>query len=246
MKKQQLLLILILFLSVLNSYSQDFQIASPRLEFDGNKLLISYDMLNAKKSDQFYVWVEIEKKNGEALNANSLTGDIGDIKAGTNKMISWIPSNDSVFLNEVVNVELKAEKYMKSYNKGKMTLLSIVIPGLGQTKMSNGKPYWLTGIAAYGTLAGGLITHSNYLKSYDKYLTEEDPVKRSELFDQSQTQMNLSGALLVTSAAIWVTNLIWVGITPNRYQPLSHAKITLAPSNNPARGTNMLTLKVNF
>ncbi len=246
MKTQHLLLILIIFLSVLNLYSQDFQIAQPRLEFDGNRLLISYDMLNAKKSDQFYVWVEIEKKNGETLNVNSLTGDIGDIKAGTNKQISWIPANDSVFLNEVVNVELMAEKYVKAYNKGKMTLLSIAFPGLGQTKMSSGKPYWLTGIAAYGTLAGGLITHSNYLKTYDKYLTEEDPVKRSELFDQTQKQMNLSGALFVTSGAIWVTNLIWVGMIPNRYQPLRNAKITLVPASYPARGTNMLTLQVNF
>lgn len=246
MKKQTLFMFLLTVFMVFRGFSQGPQITPPKLEFDGKKLLISYDMLNVKSSDQFYVWVEIQKKNGQAINAGSVSGDFGDTKAGTNKLITWIPENDSVFLNEVVEVELKAEKYEKSYNKGKMTLLSIAMPGLGQTKISNGKPYWIMGVAAYGTLAGGLIMRGNYNKTYDQYLTEEDPAKRSELFDKTQQQMNLSGALLVSSAAIWITNLIWVGLTPNEYQPLKHAKITLAPATLPARGTNMLTMTVNF
>jgi hypothetical protein len=246
MKKQLILLLLATILSVLKLSSQDFSIPPPRLEFDGKKMLVSYDVISSKQSDQFYVWLEIQKKNGEALKMNSISGDIGDTKAGRNKLITWVPENDSVFLNEMVDVELKAEKYVRSYNKGSMTMLSILMPGLGQTKISKGKPYWLTGVAAYGTLAGGLITRSNYLKTYDEYQIEEDPVKRSELFDQTQKQMNMSGALFVTSAAIWTANLFWVAMTPNRYQPLKHAKITLAPSSHPARGTNMLTMQVNF
>lgn len=246
MKKQKLFLILTFFFIVFRANSQGFQIAPPRLEFDGKKLLISYDVISSKQADQFFVWVEIQKKNGETLKMNSISGDVGDTRAGKNKLITWVPENDSVFLNEMVEVELKGEKYVKSFNKGSMTLLSVAIPGLGQTKISNGKPYWLTGVAAYGTLAGGLIFRSNYLKTYDEYLIEEDPKKRSELFDQTQKQMNLSSALFVTSAAIWTANLIWVGLTPNRYQPLKHAKITLAPSTLPARGTNMLTMTVDF
>ena len=246
MNRQVTLYVLVIFFTVFRAYSQDFQIPPPRLEFDGKKLLVSYDVISSKQSDQFYVWLEIQKKSGELLAMNSLSGDIGDTKAGRNKLITWVPENDSVFLNEMVDVELKAEKYVRSYNKGSMTMLSILMPGLGQTKISNGKPYWLTGIAAYGTLAGGLITRGNYSKTYDEYLIEEDPAKRSELFDQTQKQMNMSSALFVTSAAIWTANLFWVAMTPNRYQPLKHAKITLAPSADPARGINMLTMQVNF
>jgi len=245
MKKRQILL-LATILSVLKLSAQDYSIPPPRLEFDGKKLLVSYDVISSKQSDQFYVWLEIQKKSGELLAINSISGDIGDTKAGRNKLITWVPENDSVFLNEMVDVELKAEKYVRSYNKGSMTMLSILMPGLGQTKISKGKPYWLTGVAAYGTLAGGLITRSNYLKTYDEYQIEEDPAKRSELFDKTQKQMNMSSALFVTSAAIWTTNLIWVAMTPNRYQPLKHAKITLAPSTDPARGINMFTMQVNF
>ena len=66
------------------------------------------------------------------------------------------------------------------------------MPGLGQTKISKGKPYWLTGVAAYGALAGGFIVHQSYLKTYDSYRVEEDPLKRKDLFDKTQKQMNIS------------------------------------------------------
>jgi hypothetical protein len=250
MKKQRLLLILFILCSIFlfnRGSSQGFQISPPQLDFDGRQLSIYYDFLNSKQSDQFYVWVEMEKKNGEPILMKGVSGDVGDkIKAGKNKQIKWIPENDSVFLNEMVSVEVKAERYEKSYNKSSMMLLSIVMPGLGQTKISNGKPYWLTGVAAYGALAGGIITHSSYIKSYTSYQTEEDPVKRKNLLDQSQTQMNISGALIITGAALWAANVIWVAMIPNRYQPLKHVKLTLDQPTGPFKGTTLLSLKLNF
>jgi len=176
------------------SLSQGFQISSPKLEFDGNQLVISYNIVDKNQADQFYVWVEVEKKNGEAVKTKSFSGDIGDkVKAGTGKKITWFPDLDSIFLNEEVMVEIKAEKYEKSFDKGKMILLSTAVPGLGQSRISKGKPWWLTGVAAYGALAGGLIFHQQYLKTYDKYKVEEDPLTRKNLFDKTQQQMNISG-----------------------------------------------------
>lgn len=247
MKKQELsfFMVILLILSV-RTYSQDFQITPPRLDFDGKKLQISYDLVESKGSDQFYIWVEIQKRTGEPLKTISLSGDIGDMKKGKNKSITWIPENDSIFLNEVVNVEIKAEKYQKSFNKGSMVLLSVVMPGLGQTKISKGKPYWIMGVAAYGTLAGGLVYNSMANKSYEQYQTEEDPKKRSDLFDQTQKQMNMSGALIISSAAIWTANLFWVIATPNRYLPLKYGKVAVVPSTDPLRGNTLLTFRVNF
>lgn len=247
MKKQKLYFVLTLLLIISPGInSQEFQLTSPKLEFDGKKLQISYDIVNYKTSDQLFVWVEIQKRNGEPLKAASLSGDIGDIKAGKRKVITWIPENDSLFLNEMVDVEIKAEKYVKSFNKGSMMMLSLVMPGLGQTKISNGKPYWIMGVAAYGTLAGGLIYNSKANKSYEQYQVEEDPKKRSELFDQTQKQMNMSGAMFISSAAIWTANLFWVIATPNRTQPLKYGKVALVPYADPLRGNTLLTMRVNF
>jgi hypothetical protein len=247
MEKQRLFLLIFLMFLAFRLNSQTSQIGTPNLTFDGSKLTISYDMINENQSDQFYVWVVIQKKDGQLLKMNSLSGDIGDIKPGKNKVITWVPAKDSVYLNEEVSVEVKAEKYVKEFNKGSMVLLSVVLPGLGQTKMSKGKPYWLMGVASYGALAGGLVTYSGYKKNYDSYLLEEnDPQKRADYLSQAEKQANLSSALFVTAAAIWTANLIWVAMTPNKYQPLKYRPLTLEPSADPKNGAALLTLRYKF
>lgn len=247
MKKQKLILVLALLFCSYATFSQGFLITPPKLEFDGNQLLISYDFVNKNQADQFYVWVEMEKKNGEKIQIKSLTGDVGEnIKSGTDKKITWAPANDNIFLDEEINVEVKAEKYVKSFNKGSALLMSTALPGLGQTKISKGKPWWITGVVAYGALAGGLVTHSSYVKSYDSYRSETDPAKRADLLGQTQNQMNLSNALIISGATLWAANIIWVAVTPNRYQPLQNVKLTLNKSNSPFKGTTLFSLKVNF
>jgi len=226
--------------------AQTVQIGTPKLDFDGKELKISYDILNADQSDQFYVWVLIQNKKGETLKLNSLTGDIGDTKAGREKIISWIPANDSVFLNEEVSVELLAEKYVKSFNKGSALLMSTIMPGLGQTKISNGKPFWLIGVASYGILAGGIILHTNSISSYDDYLVEQDPAKRDDLFAKSQQQLNISNVMFVSSAAAWVLNLVWIAATPNRYKPLKHVKVRIDQPGGPLYGTKLVSLQLTF
>ena len=190
MRKQNLLLSLILlFFWYYSSYSQDFSITEPKAEFDGYRLSISYDLIHKKQSDLFYVLPKLNKKGGNPIHANSLTGDLGDsISPGKNKNIHWIPENEALYLSDTVIIELMAEKYERSYNKSTMMLLSTAFPGLGQTKIHQKKAWLITGIAAYGTLAGGLVMRNNYLTTYNSYQIELDPIERSELFDQSQNQ----------------------------------------------------------
>ena len=246
MAKLKLILITCILVS-LATYGQTEQIGTPKLAFDGQKLTIQYDFVNASASDQFYVWVMIQKKNGETLKMNSITGDIGDTKAGKEKVIIWIPANDSVFLNEEVTVEVQAEKYIKSFNKGSVMLRSILLPGLGQTRVSGGKPYWVMGIVSYGALAGGLVTYSGYNDNYDKYLAEtEDPQKRADYLSDAEKKATMAGAMFVTAAAIWTANLIWVAATPNKYQPLKYKPLTLQPSADPLNGAALLTLSYKF
>lgn len=248
MAKQKLILPLIIFTVIsVASFGQSEQIGTPKLDFDGQKLTIQYDMRNASSSDQYCVWVLIQKKNGELVKINSLTGDYGDVKGGSNKVITWVPSSDSVFLNEEVTVEIQAEKYVKSFSKGSVMLKSILLPGLGQTKVSGGKPYWVMGVVSYGAIAGGLVTYSGYKDSYDKYLAEtEDPQKRAEYLNEAEQKSTMAEAMIVTAAAIWTANLIWVAATPNKYQPLKYKPLTLQPSADPLNGAALLTLRYKF
>lgn len=247
MKKQRLLVFLFFFFLAKISYSQDFQITQPRLQFDGKQLLIFYDIITKKSTDKFYVWVEIRKNTGDTLNVKSLSGDFGPfINAGNNKNITWIPERDSIFLNEEIFTEVKAEKYIKSFNKGSMMLFSTVVPGLGQTKIKNGKPWWLIGVASYGILTGGYVAHRNYLNTYDSYIVEEDPLKREDLYTQAQKQMNISNTLFITGASIWVANILWVALIPNNYLPLKNVSFSLDKSASPFQGPALLTLKYSF
>jgi membrane protein YqaA with SNARE-associated domain len=246
MKKTGLFLILPSLFFSLVSYSQGVQITPPKLEFDGSQLQISYGFIGAKPSDQFYVWLEAQRINGEIIILKSLKGDFGTIKGGKNKQITWIPSKDSIFLNEAISVEVKAEKYEKLFNKSSMMLLSAAMPGLGKTRLSYGKPYWLIAVAAYGSLAGGIIAHQSYSKTYDSYRVEEDPLKRQEMFNKAQKQSNISGVLLVSGAALWIADLIWVAATPNKYKPLKHVNLSINQSGGPVKGPILLSLSLNI
>jgi hypothetical protein len=247
MKKQRLFVLLFLFFLVRISYSQDFQITPPRLQFDGIQLLISYDIITKRSNDKFYIWVEIRKKNGDTLNVKSISGDIGPfISAGNNKNITWIPEKDSIFLSEEIFTEVKAEKYIKTFNKGSMMLYSAIVPGLGQTKIKKGKPWWLIGVATYGILGGGYVAHRNYLNTYDSYIVEEDPLKREDLYTQAQKQMNISNTLFVSGASVWIANILWVALIPNNYLPLKNVSFSLDQSAGSFKGPVLFTLKYSF
>lgn len=239
--------IIILLIVSFESSSQVFLITPPKLEYTGKNLQISYDIINKNNKDKFFVWVEMTKKNGEQITSASFTGDVGEmVQSGIRKMIVWEPEKDSIFLDEDVSVEIKAEKYLQTFNKGNAMLLSSVMPGLGKTIISKGKPWWLTGVVAYGALAGGIVTRKSYLKSYDSYLKEGDLIKRAAFYNQSQKQLSLSNVLIISGAAIWVVDLIWIAATPNHYKPMQHVKLRVDQSSGPNRGTPLLTLQLNF
>jgi hypothetical protein len=247
MKNQRLYLFLFFLTLISKTFSQGYLLTPPVLEFDGTQLSILYDVVASGLNDEFYVWVEISKASGELINTKALSGDVGaNVRSGTNKKITWMLNQDNVFLDETISVEVKAEKYEKSFKKGSAMLMSTALPGLGQTKISKGKPWWITGIVAYGALAGGLVTHSGFIKTYDEYRVETNPAKRSDLLSRSENQMNLSNALIVTGAVLWVANIVWVAVTPNRYQPLKYVKISVVQPSGPLSGTTMLTMRLNF
>jgi len=125
-------------------------------------------------------------------------------------------------------------------------LMSTAMPGLGQTKITNGKPWWLTGIAAYGAMASGLVIHNSYLKTYSSYQVEEDPATRAALLHDTQQKQNVSNALIISSATVWIANIIWVAVIPNKYQSLQHVKLSLEQPIGPLEGTTLLTLRLNF
>jgi hypothetical protein len=246
MKKRRSFLFLLILFIVYKSSGQDFQITQLKLEFYGNQLHITYNIDSKNLSDKFRITVEINRQNGEPVQPKSITGEIGgNIKSGNNKRIIWDLEKDAIYLDEDISVELKCEKLSKPVSKGSLILMSTVLPGLGQTKMS-GKPWWLVGVASYGALAGGFIFHKSYLNTYDSYKDEKDPFVRADLQDQAQKKLNISNTLFVTAASLWVANIIWVAVTPNSNQPLKHVRVYIKPVIMPYNEGAIVSLRVDF
>lgn len=237
--------ILFLFTSLL-IYSQNILVITTEMKFDGKQLTIPYKISGKSQNDRFFVWIVFHKRDGQVLNVKALSGDIGDVNAGDNKKITWIPENDSLTMNEEITFEIKAEKYLKSYNKGGMLIRSVVLPGWGQTKMSNGKPYWLIGACSYGALAGGLVIYGNSRKTYDKYILEEDRIQRNNYLNTAERDRNLSGYLFTAGAVILVTDLVWTALAPARYKPLNTKSFTFQPYADPINRTALLSLNFKF
>jgi hypothetical protein len=245
MKSNCLKYLILLFLLLPDAlYGQArITVTKPRLEVSDENLIIQYDILNAKSSDFFMVWIEVTDAAGNKIKALSITGDIGkEIKGGRNKRITWNLSNDSILIDEDISVEVKAEKIimqeeqaetetseetktikvdegnagMKEISKGNMVLSSVALPGWGQTKTNKGKPYWLIGAAGYGCLAGSVILNRSASSAYDDYKKSMDLDESNALFDKALQRNSVSKVLAYSAIGIWVADIIWVLATPTK------------------------------
>lgn len=247
MKIHNISLCLIFLFLLANSYSQDFTLTKTGLEFDGRQLIISYNIKSGSINDRFFVWLDIEKVNGEIIKPKALFGDIGEnVKSGSEKKIIWIPEQDSIFLNENIIVEVKAEKYTKTYNKGPTLFRSMIFPGWGQSKINNKKSWILAGVVIYGVATGGLVTNNRSHNTYDTYKTEEDFLKRNDLFETSQKELKLSRTLIFSAVTAWTVNIFWVVLTPNVHKPLQHTRIYLDQTPGFHGKSLLLTLHYDF
>ncbi len=245
MKKHILLVKLLMLVFCSATLAQDFKINTTSVNYDGNKLTVSYDLTTRSQSDIFYIIIDILKEDGTAVRAKSFKGDIGqNIKPGRGKSIIWVPEDDAIFLNDTVTVEVTGERYEKSFNRASVIMKSTILPGLGQSRISNGKPWWLAGIAAYGSLAGGFVFQNNYQKNYDAYIAETDPLDRSTLYDQSQKDKQVSNTLFISAATLWLGNLIWVAAAPNKYKERTLPEITV--NTFPAMGSREMICMLSF
>lgn len=88
-------------------HAQTIQVSDPRMELKDNIIHITYDILNSDPSDKFIVSIHVTDVNENRINANSLTGDIGDkVSGGSNKHITWDLKADNIFMNAKIYVKI--------------------------------------------------------------------------------------------------------------------------------------------
>lgn len=246
-----------------------FSISKPSLEIKGDQLIITYSILNSKPGETYNVNLRVTDSNGNAIDALSLSGDLGlNIEGGKNKKIIWEFAMDEVTEELEVMVKLMAELDLAeipdllpdkapmttSFNRSALILQSVALPGLGMTRLKE-KPYWIMGVAGYGFLASGayfwIKSENTYKEEYaNEDLTFEDSEDRDKAYSSYLTEYTISIVSFCGAGAIWLTNLVMIYSASGKIQKSPHSyqdkKINIYPVYDYKTKSPMLSLTYRF
>jgi len=135
--------------------------------------------------------------------------------------------------------EQKPRSEEKVYSKGAAIALSAVLPGLGITKLRDGGPYWLIGIATYGCAIAGVVLNLSSSSSYNQYKNATDYSERDKYYNAAVSQNNTGNTLLWVAGGLWVADLIVTAVIPAKLK----FGYSLGPTYNPDVNQVMLTLR---
>jgi hypothetical protein len=213
--------------------------------------------------------------NAKTLNGD--VGD--NIKAGANKQIVWNIIADKIFIDNTINIEIIAEKKAVPDKKdmaeipsdktgkktdrpvekpgttylrvkvGKHLLKSAVFPGWGSTSLSNGKPYWIIGVAGIGCVATSVYFYYSAHSSYDDYKHSTDD-NITDYYDDAVLKGNISRIFAASAGAIWLIDFGIVTIKASRinksYRKNRTNSLSVSPSIDAYSDTRMLSLQYKF
>jgi len=136
----------------------------------------------------------------------------------------------------------QTETEEKAYSRGKAIAFSAVVPGLGITKLRNGGPYWLIGVADYSCLVSGITLNIIATSTYVKYKNATTASDRDKYYSRAKSQNLTGNILLYTAAGIWVADMIITAFIPAKIQ----AGISLGPAYDPVTKRPMVALRYRF
>ena len=217
-------LFITLFLAILSFEcpgQQDPRFSKPALILKDGYLLISYDILGSQPSEEYQIRIEATDSQGDIIEARSITGDIGPgVSGGDKKLIQWDVGADGVAMDRGVYVQVIGEKTsvnnsvaeFREISRMGAVVRSAAFPGWGLSKLNPGKPHWVKGVAAYGALGSSFILNQQSYLNYQNYLDSTDETERSNFYDKSNRQEQLSVVVAFASAGIWAADLLWTFI----------------------------------
>jgi hypothetical protein len=164
-------------------------------------------------------------------------------------------SSDSVKTEDIPdkafsdNVIEKSEAEVSRVNVGNHLLQSAIFPGWGLTRLSNGKPYWLFGVAGIGCITASVYFNQKAHLSYDDYLNSSDD-DITGYYDDAVSQGNLSKIFAWSAVVIWIADLGIAGLKASgmnkSYRKSKLDAFSISPSIDIKTDTPTLSLYYNF
>jgi hypothetical protein len=154
-----------------------------------------------------------------------VNGDVGEgVLPGADKQIAWNFLLEAPELTEQGNlVKLKFKIVTRTNEAAKKAakralggpenaLLSVLVPGLGDGYVRQGKGYGAITFVTWGTLATGLVFSWSARKNYDNYLGSSNTAELDHFFFLAQSHKKASNWLIASAVGMWVTDVVLVAV----------------------------------
>ncbi|MBI5220106.1 MAG: caspase family protein [Bacteroidia bacterium] len=145
-------------------------------------------------------------KKGTKKKAKTISGDFLNVSPGTQKKILWDYKKDSVFIDEEIQIAMKATPDLNipvAIHIGK----SLLFPGWGDYGLYDKKYNWIIGAGAYAVLGTGILFQQATANTYGSYKTTTDPTQVNTLFNKAIVQRNVVYAAYGTAALLWAWDI---------------------------------------
>ncbi len=146
----------------------------------------------------------------------SVKGDIGDslkITSGT-RTIKWAFRRDNPYFDgKDIMFKIEAVEVPKIATGGsRYALHSLLVPGLGDSKVRNGYNYgWITAISYGSLITGGIFqlqANSRYNDYTNRIANSQD--EHEALYKKAQNSQNLAYTFFGVGAGVWVADVVGV------------------------------------
>jgi hypothetical protein len=213
-------LLFILFLALpLTSIAQRIKINDAHANREEKKIFIPYEIEESSKYHNLYkIALYYTQDKGKTYQGplQKVTGDIGKEVTPGDKLIVWeYAEEDSTFNGEGVMFKLAITSRLDPRYLGgpENALYSLLLPGLGNTKVRPpAKKWYLVSAGVFSLIGGGVYMGVKSNQTLDLYRESTTTQEAQDLFDKANNQKTVSGSLFVAAGAIWLTDIIQVAI----------------------------------
>jgi hypothetical protein len=164
-------------------------------KFNGQQLVISYDISNATIEDKFDVNILILNDFGGKIDAKTFAGDIGyNVSGGKGKTVIWHVRTDNPSVSSNIYVQVIAIERIR-IKAGPHMIKSALYPGLGNYRLDNNDYHFIYGLAAFGSLGAGIALGNAAYNNYQSYLGANS-IDASNSYFEKCTKIILSKLVL--------------------------------------------------
>lgn len=209
--------------------SSNARIGSVDIEYRDDKVYVPYSIINSSPNDRYVVWVEFINQKNDRLNAQSVAGDINQVRGNGSKLISWDVKKDGVVLDENISAKLYA-KYIPTTSAPRAYLQSTLYPGWGDYQYRPGRPHWLKGFLGYGLTSASALMYIQSNRSFDKYRTSELTSGEDPNFSKAQQQRQVSLICAGAAVAVWVIDYMSIASKASKHKKMRVESVVSDPN----------------